>query len=124
MQKLLFFAAMLLSILPVSSLAQTGGHVHELDTVVVTASHEMKMLDTPASISIITADELSDMGANSISEAIKKLPGVMDTSTSNDSISIRGTKSSMAGGPVILIDGVPMKIGDYRYDQFNFIPIP
>ncbi|CAN2047229.1 iron complex outermembrane recepter protein [Candidatus Magnetomoraceae bacterium gMMP-1] len=29
----------------------------------------------------------------------------------------------MAGGPVILIDGVPQKIGDYRYDNFSFIPI-
>ena len=32
-------------------------------------------------------------------------------------------ESSMAGGPVILIDGVPQKIGDYRYDQFGFIPV-
>ncbi|CAN2047230.1 hypothetical protein GMMP1_430010 [Candidatus Magnetomoraceae bacterium gMMP-1] len=48
--------------------------VHKLEEVVVTATHKMKMLDTPASISIITADELEDMGAKNIIEALKKSP--------------------------------------------------
>jgi len=106
-----------------NSFAQTDQNVHELDEVVVTATHKMKVVDTPASISIITSNELSEMGAKNISEALKKVPGVYDTTDANDAIAIRGTKSTMAGGPVILIDGVPQKVGDYRYDQFSFIPV-
>jgi len=106
-----------------NSFAQTDQNVHELDEVVVTATHKMKVVDTPASISIITADELSEMGAKNISEALKKIPGVIDTTSHDDSISVRGMKSAMAGGPVILIDGIPQKVGDYRYDQFSFIPV-
>ena len=97
--------------------------IHELEEVVVTATHKMKVLDTPASISIITAKELEDMGAKNIAEALKKIPGVIDKSASRDALSIRGVQSSMAGGPVILIDGVPQKIGAYQYDYFNFIPV-
>ncbi len=97
--------------------------IHEMEAVVVTATHKMKVIDIPASISIITAKELEEMGAKNIAEALKKIPGVTDKSASRDSLAIRGTQSSMAGGPVILIDGVPQKIGAYRYDYFNFIPV-
>jgi len=107
-----------------SVMAQNGeAEIYELEEVVVTATHKMKMLDTPASISIVTAEELERMGAKNITEALKKIPGVIDTSSHEESIAIRGTQTGMAGGPVILIDGVPQKIGDYRYDQFDFIPI-
>ncbi len=114
-----------LILVPVSSaFAQNESEeIHELEEVVVTATHKMKMLDTPASISIITAKELEEMGAKNIVEALRKIPGVDDTSSKDSAISIRGTRSSMAGGPVILIDGVPQKIGDYRYDELSFIPV-
>ncbi len=106
------------------ALAQNGDEeVYELEEVVVTATHKMKMLDTPMSISIITAGELEEMGAKNIAEALRKLPGVIDVSAKDDAIAIRGIQGSMAGGPVILIDGIPQKIGDYRFDQFSFIPV-
>ena len=97
--------------------------IHELEEIVVTATHKTKIIDTPASISIITARELEEMGAKNIIEALTKIPGVINKSAKDDAVAIRGTGSSMAGGPVILIDGVPQKIGDYRYDHFSFIPV-
>lgn len=121
----LFFFLLFLVFLSTGPVFAQGDEceIHELEEVVVTATHKMKMLDTPASISIITAKELEEMGAKSIAEALRKIPGVIDKSAKDDAIAIRGTQSSMAGGPVILIDGVPQKIGDYRYDQFSFIPV-
>ena len=118
-------SVMLLLLIP-PVLGQAEGEKEEivtLEEVVVTATHKMKVLDTPASIAIVTAEELERMGAKNIAEALKKIPGVIDTSADNESVAIRGTQSSMAGGPVILIDGVPQKIGDFRYDQFDFIPV-
>lgn len=97
--------------------------IHELEEVVVTATHKMKMIDTPASISIITAKELEEMGVKNVVEALNKIPGVDDHSTKRKTIVIRGNKSAMAGGPVILIDGVSHKVGDYRYDEFDLIPV-
>ena len=97
--------------------------VHKLDTTVVTASKKSKALDTPTSISIITSDELEEMGAKNVVEALKKIPGIIDRSSNNEAVAIRGMQSSMAGNSVILIDGVPQRIGDTRYDQFGFVPV-
>lgn len=96
---------------------------HKLEEVVVTATSETKVVDTPASLSIITAEELEEMGAKNIVEALAKIPGVDDSSTKGRSVVIRGNKSAMAGGPLIMIDGIPQKVGDYQYAEFNFIPI-
>lgn len=125
MKKLMVLIVLLtVPAVPGFGLAQDGEEkIHELEEVVVTATHKMKMLDTPASISIITAKELEAMGAKNVAEALKKIPGVIDKSSKDSAVAIRGTQSSMAGGPVILIDGVPQKAGDYRYDQFSFIPV-
>lgn len=96
---------------------------HVLDEIVVTSTSKTKMIDTPASISVITADDLEKMGAKNIIEALERIPGVYNTSASRSSISIRGTRSSMAGGPIIMVDGVPQKFGSYRYEELDIIPI-
>ncbi len=97
--------------------------VHTLDDILVTATHETRVLDTPSSISIITGEELIEMGAKDITEALARIPGVDNTSSKSSAVTIRGNRSAMAGGPVILIDGIPQKIGDYQYNEFSFIPI-
>ncbi|MCK4423053.1 MAG: TonB-dependent receptor, partial [Candidatus Omnitrophica bacterium] len=94
-----------------------------MEDTVITATREMRMIDIPASISVVTAKDLEEMGAKSIAEGLKKVPGIVDKSSSNDKIDIRGTQVGMSGGPVILIDGVPQKVGASRYDHFNFIPV-
>ena len=96
---------------------------HVLDDTVVTSTSKTKMLDTPASISVITAADLEQMGAKNILEALERIPGVYNTTASNSSLTIRATRSSMAGGPVILIDGVPQNYGKDRREQLDFIPV-
>ncbi len=96
---------------------------HKLDEIVVTATGKSRVLNTPASISVITVEDLENTGAKSIIEVLEKIPGVINKTYNNDGIAIRGTQSSMAGGPVILIDGVPQKVGNTRYDSFSFIPV-
>jgi iron complex outermembrane recepter protein len=97
--------------------------IHVMDEVVVTSTSKTKMVDTPASISVITADDLEQMGANNIIEALERIPGVYNTSGGRTSLSIRGTRSSMAGGPVILVDGVAQKYGNYRREEVDIIPV-
>jgi iron complex outermembrane recepter protein len=97
--------------------------IHVLDEIVVTSTSKTKMIDTPASISVITASDLEQMGAKNIIEALERIPGVYNTSASNTSLSIRGTQSSMAGGPIIMVDGVPQKYGNYRREELDIIPV-
>ena len=96
---------------------------HVLDDTVVTSTGKTKMLDTPASISVITAADLEQMGAKNVMQALERIPGVYNTSASRSSLSIRGTRSSMAGGPVILVDGVSQNYGNYRREELDFIPV-
>ncbi len=102
---------------------QDDDDVHVLEEVVVTATNKSKLVDTPASISVITASDLEQMGAKNITEALERIPGVYNTTASGSSISVRGTRSSMAGGPVILVDGVAQNYGNYRREELDIIPV-
>lgn len=115
---------LLATFLPVPGLAEIKKEpAHKMDEVLVTATNKNTAVDTPASLSVITGNELEEMGVKNVVEALGKIPGVDDTSSKGRSVIIRGNRSAMAGGPAILIDGVPQKMGDYRYSEFNFIPI-
>ena len=120
-----FFAALavVLYCFPVLSPAQEAPENIELDDVVVTATREMKVIDTPASISVITARDLETMGVKNIGEALVRVPGVYDDGASKYYLSIRGTRSSSSGGPLLLIDGVPQDLGKSGYNNIETIPV-
>ncbi|MFH0730978.1 MAG: TonB-dependent receptor [Pseudomonadota bacterium] len=103
--------------------AQPPEQIHVLEAIVVTSTSNSPMLDTPASISVITALDLDQMGAKTITEALERIPGVYNTTAGNSSLSIRGTHSSMTGGPVILIDGIAQKYGNYRREELDIVPV-
>lgn len=94
-----------------------------LEEIVVTTTRNMKVLDTPASISVITAKDLEEQGIKNIGDAIVRIPGIYDDGSGKYYFSIRGTRSSAAGGPLVLIDGVPQNIGMYNYNYFETIPV-
>jgi iron complex outermembrane receptor protein len=95
----------------------------KLKEMVVTATRDIKVLDTPASISVITAKDLEEQGITNIGDAIARIPGVYDDGASKYYFSMRGTRSSSAGGPLVLIDGVPQNVGMYGYNYFETIPV-
>ena len=106
--------------LPFSSLAAaimaTGLSSHALaqeqalGTVVVTASgFEQNIADAPASISVITREELEQQSYTSIVDAVKNIPGVSVTGGgSSKDISIRGMSPAYT---LYLVDGRPISAG-------------
>ena len=95
----------------------------KLDDVVVTATRDMTVINTPASISVITAQDLEDMGAKNIGEALVRVPGVFDDGAAKYYLSIRGTRASSSGGPLVLLDGVPQDQGISGYNNLETIPV-
>lgn len=105
--------AIVLASVATSSYAQSTGianaqdsNVAELDTVFVTASSVgVDIQDAPASVSVITREELDRAPVNSIAEVLGKLPGV----TGGYAPAGAGSKISFRGMPdkytLILIDG-------------------
>ena len=81
-----------------------------LGTVVVTASgHEQNIADAPASISVITREELDKQAYTNITDAVKNIPGVFVTGGgSAQDISMRGQSHSYT---LYLVDGRPVSAG-------------
>ena len=84
--------------------------VQQLESVVVTAAgHEQQVVDAPASISVITREELEQKSYNDVVDAVKNVPGVYVTGGgSSQDISIRGMAASYT---LFLVDGRPVSAG-------------
>lgn len=84
--------------------------VTKLDTIVVTAGgYEQNIADAPASISVITAEELQKKSYTDVIDAVKNMPGVsVQGGGNNKEITIRGMGASYTK---YLIDGRPVSAG-------------
>lgn len=109
----LWGAAVLLAAGPV--LAETGDS-HELGQVTVTASgHAQQLEDAPASISVITREQIEQRYYQDATDALRDIPGVIITGggpgdRGND-IVIRGMPSQYT---LILVDGKPVSTRETR----------
>lgn len=90
--------------------AATAQENTSLDPVVVTASgFEQSIADAPASISVISGEELNRQSYSDITDAVKNIPGVYVTGGGQaQDISIRGMSSDYT---LYLIDGRPISAG-------------
>jgi len=100
---------------------------YTLDDVVVTAQRvETKDLDTPATTTVITAQQLKDSGAQTAFDALERIPGVNaysygpagEGSIDLSRINIRGLDK----GTLVLIDGSPANLMNYN-QIMNAIPV-
>lgn len=90
---------------------------YRLNEAVISASgFEQSIVDAPASISIITKEELSQKPVKDIGEAIADIPGVDVTmnKTGTYDFSIRGFSSSYT---LVLIDGKRQSVANGFYDN-------
>src|SRR5690606_14260505 len=82
----------------------------ELKTIVVTATgYEQNIADAPASISVVTREDLEKQSYTDVVDAVKNIPGVVVTGGgSSQDISIRGMTQ---GYTLYLVDGRPVSAG-------------
>lgn len=97
------------------------------ETMVVTASAiEQNLKDAPASISVITQQDLQRRPVQNLKDVLKEVPGVQLTNEGDNrkGVSIRGLDSSYT---LILIDGkrVNSRNAVFRHNDFdlNWIPV-
>lgn len=118
-----------LSVLIVSILALPGvSYAEDLGVMVVTATRtEREVSDVPASVTVITSEEIENSPAHSADELIQGLAGIdslhtigiLSTSTSNK-ISMRGLGGGSEARVLLLIDGVPandLSVGSVEWNQ-------
>jgi iron complex outermembrane receptor protein len=96
----------------------------KLNEVVVSASKtDRRLVDTPASITIITSDEIGESGASSIAEIVENIPGVIKDSDSRDRLTFRGNRGPQSSGALILVDGIPVNSGISGYSEYDAIAV-
>ena len=106
--------------------AEDEPHVHMLDETVVTATRtEKDMMKTPASISVITAEDIKRHNVKTLSDALAMLPGVYDGRTHGMSevangITVRGFGESNI---LFLYDGMTINDGFSGGMNWNTVSI-
>ncbi|MBN2782631.1 MAG: TonB-dependent receptor [Campylobacterales bacterium] len=117
--------------LVLSSLLVSGlqANVITLEDIVITAKSDNALMDTPASISVITADEISSMGVASLKDILNNISGISlglngSSVSGRQNISIRGSR---AEDVLILVDGKTLSGSDAQIShsdfQYNWVPI-
>jgi len=97
------------------------------DTMVVTASAtEQNLKDAPASISVITQEDLQRRPVNNLKDVLQEIPGVQLTNEGDNrkGVSLRGLDSSYT---LILVDGKRVNSRNvvFRHNDFdlNWVPV-
>ena len=98
---------------------------NEEQMVVTASSIEQNLKDAPASISVITRDDLQKKPVQNLKDVLKDVPGVQITNESDNrqGVSIRGLGS---GYTLILVDGkrVNSRNAVFRHNDFDLSWIP
>ncbi len=96
----------------------------ELPEVEVAGKRPQLPSTTPASISVLTADEIARLGALSVADALRVLPELRIKDSggpgSPTTVSIRGSTSTQV---LILLDGVPLNRPDQASVDLSLLPI-
>ena len=117
-----FFA---MAILPLALFVRAETSSTSLGEMTITASRFEESISTVlAPISILTKEEIKALGANSLTDALKTLPGIEISQSGGRgqlaSIFLRGSESNHT---LVLIDGVRLPASMFGTPDFNMIPL-
>jgi outer membrane receptor protein involved in Fe transport len=96
------------------------------EQVVVTASkNEEKLVNAPATVSLITSDVLQNSGSTSYADLFRAVPGVNVTQTSARDINFtsRGATSTLSTSQLALVDGRSIYLDFFGFIAWDFLPV-
>ena len=92
---------------------------------VITASRRPQaILQAPATVYVVTAEDIEASGAHNLWDALRSVPGVdvMSSRTSYGEVSIRGLNKAFNNRTLVLVDGRSVLNGDQ--DRINWTSLP
>ena len=96
----------------------------ELPEVEIAGRRPQLPATTPASISVVTAEEIAAMGALTVADALRVLPEVrVRTSGGPGGVTTMGIRGSSSTQTLVLLDGVPLNRPDQASVDLSTLPI-
>jgi outer membrane receptor for ferrienterochelin and colicin len=95
------------------------------DLVVSATLEDAKVLDTPGTVNIFTAEDIEKGGYTNVADVINGLPGITN-STTNPAMpkyNFRGTAYAHSRGATIYVDGREVNTGRIGYGDLSFVDI-
>ncbi len=95
------------------------------DTVVVSGSRvEEKVIDSPATISVITSDTIASSAAQNFGDLLRAVPGVnvVQTSARDVNITSRAATNTLASSQLTLLDGRSIYLDFFGMVLWDFVP--
>lgn len=94
---------------------------YDLGTIVVTATKtNQSIANVPASVSVITSQDIENKNISSVQEALQFLPGIFIDQSAQGSLTMRGMDSTDV---LVLVDGVQQNSSYNGVVNFNMVPI-
>ena len=96
-----------------------------LNPVVVTVSRRQeKALDAPASVSIVSSDEVARIAAVTVADHVATLPGVdrAQTGLTQSNVVARGFNNVFSGALLTIIDNRYARIPSLRFNSYSMFP--
>ncbi|MCB0540161.1 MAG: TonB-dependent receptor, partial [Bacteroidetes bacterium] len=96
-----------------------------LDAVVISASkRKERVLDAPASVSLINAEKIENTAAVSATDNLKGIPGVdvMPTGLVSQNVSVRGFNNIFSGSVLTMVDNRIGRVPSLKVNAFQLLP--
>ena len=126
MKAFLFLVVLAVSLFPITAFPQSSPL--NLDEIVVTASRtESPLREAPANVTVVTADQIRESGAQTVAEALEREPGVFpqnflgNPKTAN--IDIRGYGEAAPQNVLVLVNGRRVNSPDLSGADLSQIPV-
>ena len=125
--------------LPLGAQAQQGSSADDAGPVLEAIQVSSNLLGTSMAAStknfagarsVVQKEEIENSGASSISDVMRRIPGVQISDNSGSSgsavslnIGVRGLPGRYSPRSTVLLDGIPMSVAPYGQPQLSFAPV-
>lgn len=95
------------------------------ETIVVTASRtEQQLHDVPASISVLSSEDIEQIPADDYGDLLRNIPGVnvSQLSARDVQVTTRSSTNSLAASQLVLVDGRTLYLDFFGFVMWDFLP--
>lgn len=97
----------------------------DIPQVISAGKRVQKSTEAPATIDVITAEDIKAYGAVTVPDALRMVAGVdvMNIASTQQEVSIRGFNGSLSNRVLVMVDGVPLNLNMYGNAVWSMLTV-